>query len=375
MKHTILSYSDKLFTPSESFIPRAYKAFDALKPVFIGHDRKGPTPEGFEALELDAFHGPLGATGFKQFGLISAELEATLRRLDPVAIHANFGKSGAYALPLAHKLNLPLIVTYHGGDATKHSNTKDSRLRIYNRRRKALWDEAALLLPVSDFIRRELLTHGAPGEKMVVQHNGVDPAKFTPGEKQNVLLFAGRWTEKKGIETLIRALTKIDRAIVSDWRIRLLGDGDLKSKLLPLLNEAGVNAELPGWIPADDMPRYFEEAAIVCVPSNRAASGDAEGLPMVCMEAMFAGCALAATAHAGIPECVVNGETGYLVEERDADALAKRLSELMANPDRTRQMGEAGRARAMDHFNLNTQSARLQDLIMSAAQTAGTLPL
>ncbi len=364
MTHTILSYSDKLFTPSESFIPRAYHGFDELKPVFIGHDRKGPTPDGFEAIEIGPLHGPFGETGFKQFGWISTALEARLRALNPVALHANFGKSGAYALPLARKLNIPLIITYHGGDATKTSNTKDSLLRVYNRRRQTLWNEAALLLPVSDFIRRELLAKGAPDDKMVVQYNGVDPDKFTPGEKQNILLFAGRWMEKKGIETLIRALTLIEKDVLKDWRIRLLGDGALKETLLPLLKEAGVTVELPGWIPADDMPRHFEDAAIACVPSNRAASGDAEGLPMVCMEAMFAGCALAATHHAGIPECVRDGETGYLVAERDHTALADRLTRLMSDPARTRAMGEAGRAVAMTDFNLNIQSKKLQDLIL-----------
>ena len=78
MPHTILSYSDKLFTPSESFIPRAYHAFETVKPLFIGHDRKGPTPPGFEALELGAFHGGLGETGFKQLGLVGRELRETL---------------------------------------------------------------------------------------------------------------------------------------------------------------------------------------------------------------------------------------------------------------------------------------------------------
>ena len=130
-----------------------------------------------------ALHGTGGTAGFKQFGLISSKLEQTLRDLNPIAIHASFGKSGTYALPLARKLGLPLAVTYYGGDATKISNTKDSFFRVYNRRRQKLWDEADLILPCSDFIRRELLSKGAPDEKMVVHHNTADPAKFQPGEK------------------------------------------------------------------------------------------------------------------------------------------------------------------------------------------------
>ena len=86
---------------------------------------------------------------------------------------------------------------------------------------------------------------------------------------------------------------------------------------------------------------------------------------MVCMEAMFAGCALAATRHAGIPECVLEARTGYLVDEGDSAALAIRLTQLMKDPALTRKMGEEGRALATDNFNLNIQSKKLQDLILS----------
>ena len=112
-----------MFTPSESFIPRGYSAFERLKPVYIGHTINGPVPNGAEAIDLTPLHGVFGAAGFKQLGAISNQLEETLRALNPIAIHASFGKSGAYALPLAKKLGLPLAVTYYGGDATKTSNT------------------------------------------------------------------------------------------------------------------------------------------------------------------------------------------------------------------------------------------------------------
>jgi glycosyltransferase involved in cell wall biosynthesis len=366
MSATILSYSDKLFTPSESFIHRSYKAFDALDPLFIGHEQRGATPAGMRALTLGDLHGPLGEAGFKQLGLISPQLKARLLAEKPVAIHAHFGKSGAYALPLARALNLPLVVTYYGGDATKTQNTEDNFFRVYNRRRAALWREAALILPCSDFIRRELRAKGAPADKMVVHHNTADPERFQPGEKQNILLFAGRWTEKKGIDTLIAALARLGPKL-KDWRVRLLGDGELKAGLVEQLQAANLNVELPGWIPADDMPKFFAESAIVCVPSKRARSGDAEGLPLVCVEAMLSGCALAATYHAGIPECVEDGQTGYLVDEGDDGALADHLGRMLGDPARTRAMGEAGRALALSRFNLIIQSKRLQDHLLRVA--------
>lgn len=367
-----LAYCDKLFTPSESFIPRGYSAFDKLKPVYIGHELKGPVPNGAEVIELGPLHGAGGEAAYKQLGTISAKLQNALEEIEPVAIHASFGKSGAYALPLAERLNLPLAVTYYGGDATKTTNTKDSFVRVYNRRRAKLWREADLILPCSQFIHDELAGKGAPTEKMVVHHNTADPSRFEPAEKKDLLVFAGRWTEKKGIDTLIAALARLGEEL-NGWTIRLIGDGDLKEELVAKLQDAGVTAELPGWVPADEMPKHWAEARIAVVPSKRAKSGDAEGLPLVCIEAMLSGCALAATRHAGIPECVKDGETGYLVDEGDDAALADRLARMLSDRERTARMGEAGRAFAMESFNLQTQSRKLESYLVDLAIKAGTM--
>lgn len=369
---TFLAFADTLFTPSESFIVRGYSAFERLTPVYAGHEVRGEAPAGASMIRLGPLHGFAGEPGYKQLGIVSPRLERSIRDFRPALIHASFGKSGAYALPLARRLGLPLVVTYYGGDATKRSNTKDSLLRVYNRRRAALWREAALILPCSRFLHDELMAHGCPPEKMIVHHNTADPGKFVPGEKERIILFAGRWTHKKGIDTLIHALALLGERL-SGWRIRLLGDGELRPSLTADLAAAGVRAELPGWIPADEMPAHLSEAMIVCVPSKRAPSGDAEGLPLVCIEAMLSGCALAATRHAGIPECVRDGETGYLVDEEDAVALADRIGRMIDNPEATLQMGEAGRQFALESFNLRRQSRLLEDHLLKVARDAGTL--
>mgnify|MGYP000383274403 CR=1 FL=1 len=369
---TILAYCDKMFTPSESFIPRGYSAFEKLRPVYIGHTINGPVPDGAEAIDITDLHGPMGAAGFKQFGMISNALEDRLRALNPIAIHASFGKSGAYALPLARRLGLPLAVTYYGGDATKTSNTKDSFVRVYNRRRADLWASADLILPCSDFIRRELLAKGAPDDKMTVHHNTADPEKFQPGEKQNLLVFAGRWSPKKGIDTLIDALTQLGSEL-DGWTVRLCGNKPegardaFEQGLHDKLAASGVSVELAGWVPADEMPKHWAAAKIACVPSKRAPSGDAEGLPLVCIEAMLSGCALAATRHSGIVECVQDGKTGYLCDEGDADALAENLRKMLSAPETTAQMGEAGRALALESFNLQKQSRKLESYLLDLA--------
>ena len=371
-RQTILAYCDKMFTPSESFIPRGYSAFERLRPVYIGHTINGPVPGGAEAIDLSEYHGVFGETGFKQFGHVSKQLEQTLKGLNPIAIHASFGKSGAYALPLARALNLPLAVTYYGGDATKTSNTKNSKFRVYNRRRQQLWNTADLILPCSDFIRRELLAKGAPNDKMVVHHNTADPAKFKPGVKQDLIVFAGRWSPKKGIDTLIDALVKLGPAL-EGWTVRLCGNKPVGARdafeqgLHDKIAASGVKVELAGWVPADEMPKHWAAARIACVPSKRAPSGDAEGLPLVCIEAMLSGCALAATRHSGIVECVRDGETGFLCDEGDAEALAENLRKMVSAPDQTSKMGAAGQQLATVNFNLQRQSRKLENHLLALA--------
>ena len=116
------------------------------------------------------------------------------------------------------------------------------------------------------------------------------------------------------------------------------------------------------------MPKHWAEARIACVPSKRAASGNAEGLPLVCIEAMLSGCALAATKYAGIPECVIDGETGYLVDEGDSAALADRLAKMLSDREATaKMMGQAGRDFAMERFNLQKQSVILEDHLLRIA--------
>ena len=175
---------------------------------------------------------------------------------------------------------------------------------------------------------------------------------------------------------LEEALTLLGPAL-DGWTVRLCGNKPEGSRdafeqsLHDKLAASGVSVELAGWVPADEMPRHWAAAKIACVPSKRAPSGDAEGLPLVCIEAMLSGCALAATRHSGIVECVREGETGYLCDEGDAAALAKNLRKMLNEAAATDRMGAAGRALAMERFNLQTQSRKLEAHLMRIAGLAG----
>jgi glycosyltransferase involved in cell wall biosynthesis len=369
-RETILVYRDRLVPRSEvHFLRRVYMGFERLKPVWIGrHPDEGLCDLGVSATMLGrpGLLGPIDRERFKHFGTLPPAPD--LRAIAPRLVHAHFGRGGALALPIARQLGVPLVVHYHGGDATKETHYRRGVLpTIYQQRLVALQREAALFVCVSNFIRERLLARGFPAEKLVVHPLGVeigdeerDAASLAPREP--IILFAGRFVEKKGIGVLIEAVRRLGqdgRAV----RLELVGDG-------PLVAEAKRQATglrdiaFLGWLPNAELRARMQRALAVCVPSVEAAGGDSEGLPMVVLEAMASGAPVVATDHAGIAEAVQDGSTGLLVAPGDVDALAAALRRIVDAPDIAQAMGRAGRLAAKEHFNGTLQSRRLEQILL-----------
>ena len=360
-----LVYRDKLFVPSESFIVNIYCGFQELSPKFVGMRLAGPAGEHDPIVLAQEFSWPpIQEALFKQLGWLPSSLVDRLDKIEAPLMHAHFGKSGAIALPLAEKLQIPLVVTFHGGDATKTTHVKQSVVPVYNRRRTALFQSARLIIAVSDFIRNRLISQGLSKDKVVVHYNGVNADLFQPEQKTQKLVFVGRFVEKKGIDTLIEAFTKNVDAL-KEWQIVLIGDGPLKPDVKKALADHHINATLTGWLDHSAVRAHVAEAMISVVPSRTAASGDSEGLPMVVMEAMMSGAAVIGSRHAGIPEAIQDGQTGFLFDEGDAQALATALRTMLTDKDQTLDFGRAGQTLARSKFNLMTQSRALEQRFLS----------
>lgn len=365
-KASFLVFKDKLFLPSESFIERAYTGFNTLEPVFTGRV-SGDIPINTEVLDLRvAYKSVLTSLQLKQLLNAPRSILDLIAPHKPKLIHAHFGRSGLYALPIAKALSIPLAVTYHGGDATKKKHYTNNPFKAYNRHYKMLLAEADLLLPVSDFIRDRVISLAADPQKVITHYNGVDPEKFTPGEKRKEIIFAGRMVEKKGLDVLAEAFTKYG-PLPEGWVLRLFGDGPLRAKAETALKSAGVNARFEGWLPANEMPDVLKHAALVLIPSRTASTGDSEGLPMISMEAMMSGAAIIAAHHAGLPEAIDEGKTGYLFEEGGSAQFADLLEKLFAQDDpleHCRALGKAGLKKAQKQFNVLTQSKALEEKLV-----------
>jgi glycosyltransferase involved in cell wall biosynthesis len=371
-RETLLVYRHRLAPMSEvGFLGRFYVGFERLAPVWLGcHLDAGARMLTDDPLRLGraGLLGALDRSLFRDCGIVPAEPD--LRALRPRLVHAHFGLGGALALPIARALGIPLVVTFHGGDATKETHYRRRLVpRLYARRLAALQRDAALFVCVSEFVRDRLVARGFPPEKLEVIHQGVELDAAVFGEPQAAgdpyVLFVGRFVEKKGVSHLIEAMRILD-ARGSRARLMLIGDGPLGQKLRDEARGLRRVAFL-GWLPNAEVRRHMRGALVLCVPSVTAPDGDSEGLPTVIFEAMAEAVPVVGSRHAGIAEAVEHGGTGILVPEGDPPTLADALEGLIASPELRRRLGIAARAVAAERFSAIRQSRRLEAALLRVA--------
>jgi colanic acid/amylovoran biosynthesis glycosyltransferase len=372
---TLLVYRHRLAPLSEvAFLRRFYIGFERLAPVWLGcHIDAGAGALTGDPLRLGR-GGALGAfdrTLFRHFGLLPPQPD--LRALRPLLLHAHFGRGGALALPIARTLGIPLVVTFHGADATKETHYRHRLVpRIYARRLAALQREAALFVCVSEFVRDCLLARGFPPDKLAVIHQGVELDAASPAEPvaatDPYVLFVGRFVEKKGASHLVEAMRLLE-ARGSAPRLVLIGDGPLSGALHEQARGLKRVAFL-GWLPNPDVRRWMRGALALCVPSVTARAGDSEGLPTVIFEAMAEAVPVVASDHAGIAEAVEHGRTGLLVPEGDPAALANALANLIESRELRQRFGTEARAVAAERFSALKQSRLLEAALLRVADEA-----
>jgi glycosyltransferase involved in cell wall biosynthesis len=146
-------------------------------------------------------------------------------------------------------------------------------------------------------------------------------------------------------------------------QLLIIGDGPLRRQLHTLTASLGLRdrVEFLGAVPHVAVLSWMRKAAMLVLPGIRTATGREEGLGMVLLEAAATGLPIVGSRVGGIPECILEGKTGFLVPERDEEALARRMAELLEDPVRRNRMGAAGRALVEDRFDIDRQTAVLEN--------------
>ncbi|MGE0096178.1 MAG: glycosyltransferase family 4 protein [Alphaproteobacteria bacterium] len=215
----------------------------------------------------------------------------------------------------------------------------------------------AWLVTCTDAGRAHLAALAPSAKKVELVYHGLDLARFAPQPVPRitattpVILSVGRAVEKKGFDDLLSALAALPSA--RDWRFVHVGGGPLLPELMRQAAQAGIATRLEwrGALPQDEVLRLYREADLFVLPSRVAGNGDRDGLPNVLMEAQSQSVACVSTRVSGIPELIVDGETGVLVPPGDAPALARAIESLLIDPAARARLGQAGQARVTAHFS------------------------
>ncbi|GAB4369999.1 MAG: glycosyltransferase family 4 protein [Acidobacteriota bacterium] len=318
-------------------------------------------------LALALRHLPASWKGFVRAPLVA---EAAAAR-GCTRLHAHFASLPAItAMFAARLLDVPFTFTAHAKDI--YHEERSERLLAH------LLHAAERVVTVSEFNRRHLRAVGGaelPEDRIALVYNHVDARAFTPSPRDvsagvtPTILAVGRLVEKKGFADLVDACARlVDRGV--DFRCRIVGKGPLEAALAARIRERGIadRVTLEGPRPRGEIARLLGESTLLAAPCVIGRDGNRDGLPTVILEAMASGLPVVSTRVTGIPEAVVDGVTGRLVEPGDVAGLADALAAMLADPAACAAMGRAARERVLERFDVRRSIDAL------AAVFAGRFP-
>jgi len=271
-------------------------------------------------------------------------------------LHAHFGTNPAEVAMLVHELSgIPYSFTIHGPEEFDRARTTHLGEKVRR---------AAFVVAVSSFCRSQIFrtVEQCHWQKVKVVHCGVDRsfshiAKVEPSFA-NRLVCVGRLCEQKGQLLLVAATAAL---VKEGWNFKLIlvGDGEQRAELEQLIAKYNIGhlVSITGWMDAESVRREILAARALVLPSF------AEGLPVVLMEAMSLGRPVLTTYVAGIPELVVNGETGWLFPAGSEEELLVAMRSCLQAPSEVLQrMGDSGRKRALERHDIDKEAAKLAAL-------------
>ena len=292
------------------------------------------------------------------FGGANAWLKA-IGSYSPALIHAHFFNDGLDAVKIGKRLDLPVLTTVHGHDITKHENAA-----LQSHANQQFFADVDRIIAVSHFIAQQALARGCPEEKLVQHYIGIDLDKFTQPKDETddpSLLFVGRLVEKKGCTYLLQAMEQL-KPHFPELRLTVIGEGELKSSLQQEATARKLNVDFAGSASAAEIRQQLARCWLFVAPSITAASGDAEGLGMVFLEAQALQTPVVSFRSGGLVEAVDEGGTALLSDEKDVAGLARNIADLLNNSSRRHAMGMAGRKRVEQHFDVRKQCAKLESI-------------
>lgn len=290
-------------------------------------------------------------------------------------IHCQLGYLGYDGILFREVASLKgkLITTFRGSDFMIYM--KMFGQHYFDR----LFNECDLIMTVCEKMKQQKIELGCDANKIVVYRDGIDLNRFVfkprqlGTDKRVRLLTIARLEENKGIQYSIPAVAQLSNSH-PNIEYRIIGDGSMMAELQQQIEElnASNTIKLLGWKKRTEVVEELDLSHILLAPSVLGKNGTQEGIPSVLKEAMAMGLPVISTHLSGIPELIQDGVSGFLVPQRDVDALVDRAGYLIEHPEVWPKMGHAGRAFVEENYDVHKLNDRLveiyQELLCSSAK-------
>ena len=289
-------------------------------------------------------------------------LKSFFRKNNVNVVLAEYGQTGLAVLNACLETSIPLVVHFHGFDAFDQ-RVVDELGQYYPR----LFEQSSSIVAASKSMRDRLVELGAPAGKISVNPYGVDTSLFMSADTvpvQPTFVSVGRFVDKKAPHlTLLSFKQALEQH--ANARLVMVGDGELLEACKQMAKALGISSSVQflGVCNPSEIAVLLRSATAFVQHSIRTSYGDSESLGVVFLEAGASGLPVIATRHDGIPEVVLDGETGFLVEEGNIDEMAERMIRLIRNPDLAVKLGKAARERIFEQFNMEKSINNLWNII------------
>lgn len=315
-------------TPPEAMVFRFPPDFKAVKQW---HDTRKNSPDHMQYGDFDItylkWYGPpkrffWGVEGRIMYRQLRKSLTEIVKEFKPDVIHVPWlNPEGVAGCLLGHEFNIPCVVQSIGADINYYLRRSPGRSIVIKDLQKA-----AALIYVCDALRQNAIRYGLTHKNQQVVYDGVDIEFFKPApelrskDKKTIVTVADM-IPRKNLGLLLNAFARVVADFPTPLELVLVGDGPCKPELEQQARDLNINSKVffTGHVPHASIAVHFQKADLFCLTSL------SEGLPVVAIEAMACGLPVVATNVDGVPEAVVEGVTGSLVESENLDAFTDAL--------------------------------------------------
>jgi colanic acid/amylovoran biosynthesis glycosyltransferase len=369
--NSVLIFAERMLPATQTFIQAQVNALRRFRPQYVG------LIPAQASCTLNS--SPILLTNSRSLGSrvrreayrwtgVAPHYHAQIRNVGATLLHAHFAEGASSAVSLSAALQIPMVLHLRGGAELlpDHELRKHAYQLPYLLWRRRLWAQASAFLCVSSFIRQKALVAGFPKDKLRIHYTGIDFARFSPshgavGKDRNMVLYVGRVVPYKGADHLVRAMHMVRHSHPAAHLV-VIGDGSFLPTVRALADELRVPCQFLGEQSPAMVRTWLERARVFCGPSLTLPDGMSEAFGNVFTEAQAMGVPVVGYRHGGIPETMLDGETGLLANEGDHIQLATHILRYLGDDGFWSRSSGLGMNWVREHFDVFRQTAKLEGI-------------